>query len=316
MFFLKKKKKSAIDRSKESRTLDPKEVLSSEILSKIRKLQLKAGWKVTDNLIGKYSSAFRGSGMEFEKLREYVLGDDIRSLDWKVTARMQKAYVREYREERQMSVVLMVDISRAMSWGTDQKTKKDIVLELVAILGFICSKNNDRVSLILFSDKVYKYIPAGRGDFHVWNLIKTTLFSKSFNEQTNLDEALDFLQRTIKKKSTVFIISDFIGVDVWSLARIRSYHDISCVRVYDELEKNLFDVGVINISDLEGDGRILIDSTKLFSEYQKMEQVRVQDLERFFSREKIGYLSLSTQCEDIVSYLETYINNKSKLRRS
>ena len=295
---------------------EPREVLSSEVLAKIRRLQLKAGWKVTDSFLGKYSSAFRGSGMEFEKLREYVVGDDIRSIDWKVSARMRRAYVREYREERQMSVILMVDVSRSMNWGSSLKTKKDIVLELVSILGFICNKNNDRVGLILFSDKVDKFIPLGKGSAHVWNLIKSTLFSKSEGRSSSLEEALLFLRRTVKRKATVFIVSDFLNNDGSTLlSHLARFHDCTCVRVHDRLEDSMFDVGVVDIEDIETGKKIHLDSKTVYKTYIREETKRVEEFENYLKRNKIGYLPLSSDCTDIVKELELYIKKKTALGR-
>ena len=319
MWFFNKKlkdKKDPFGYQEDKEKKEGRELLSSEVLAKIQRLQLKAGWKVTDSLLGKYSSAFRGSGMEFEKLREYVVGDDVRNIDWKVTARMQKAFVREYREERQMSVILVVDVSGSMNWGSGSKTKKDIVLELVSILGFICNKNNDRIGLVLFSDKVQKFIPLGKGSAHVWNLIKSTMFCRSEGSGSNLEEALFFLRRSVKRKATIFVISDFLTSEgSQSLSHMARFHDCSCVRVYDRLEEDLFDVGVVDLEDIESGKSLHLDSKALVKTYQDQEKKRVSEFENFLKRNRIGYMPLSSDCDDIVKELELYIKKKTATRR-
>ena len=185
-------------------------MLPRELFKKIKKIEIKTSRLVNDVFSGEYHSIFRGRGMEFSEVREYISGDDIRTIDWNVTARYNHPYVKIYREERELTVVLAVDLSGSGSFGSLQKLRREISAELAAILAFSAVKNNDKVGLLLFTDKIEKFIPPKKGRFHVLRLIREVLYFKPSGKRTNLAGAIDYLLRAIKKKSVVFLISDFL----------------------------------------------------------------------------------------------------------
>ena len=184
-------------------------MLSPEIIKQIRHIQFKAGHLVTDALAGEYSSAFKGLGMEFDKVREYTEGDDVRTIDWNVTARMNQPFVKVYREEREMTLMLMVDVSASLNFGTTRKFKNEIAAELAAILAFLATKNNDKVGLIVFSDHVEQFMPPQKGRAHIWRIIRAVLTHKSHGRTTDIKCAFDFLAKVSPRKSMCFLLSDF-----------------------------------------------------------------------------------------------------------
>jgi uncharacterized protein (DUF58 family) len=237
-------------------------MLSKKILAQIQHLQLKAGHMVTDALAGEYSSAFKGSGMEFEKVREYCVGDDIRGIDWNVTARMSSPYVKVFREERELTLMLLVDCSNSLDFGTKSTFKNEKAAELAGILAFLAIKNHDKVGLILFSDHVEKVILPKKGKAHIWNLIKTVLTHESTGGQTRIDHALVFFNKMQKRKCLSFLISDFWQEgSLDTLKHVAKRHDMVCVSIADPFESQIVNCGFVEFKDLESGENVLVDTS-------------------------------------------------------
>ena len=236
-------------------------MLSSEVLAQIKAIQLRAGHMVTDVLAGEYASAFKGKGMEFDEVREYVPGDDVRTIDWNVTARLQSPYVKVYREEREMTLMLLVDVSASLAFGTGKRRKRHATAELAAVLAFLAVKNNDKVGLIVFSDHVEEYIPPKKGRAHIWHIIRSVMAEREQRGKTDIREALDFLSRIQKRKTLAFVLSDFLASGfAEALKRSSSRHDIVGVHVEDPLEQVLGNAGLVEFVDVESGEHIIIDS--------------------------------------------------------
>ncbi len=232
--------------------------LSADAMKQVRRLHIKTRHQVDDLMAGEYTSAFKGRGMEFEEVREYVPGDDVRSIDWNVTARMQHPFVKEFKEERELLVMILVDISRSGDFGTKGRLKNELAAELAATLAFAATRNNDKVGLILFTDRIERFLPPKKGRGHVWRLIREILDCERHGHGTDLAEALGFLNRVVRRKAVVFLISDFLddGADYIAPLRVANRrHDLVVFRVADQREKELPDVGFVAVEDAE-DGRV------------------------------------------------------------
>ena len=231
----------------ESRASSP---LPAELFAQIKTIQLRAQRLVTDMMMGEYESAFKGRGMEFEKVREYQPGDDVRHIDWNVTARMQSAYVKEYREERELTVMLVVDVSASGSFGSARKLKNEVAAEVAAVLAYTAVKSNDRVGLIIFSDRIEHYIPPKKGRAHVWRVIRDILAFKPQGRGTDVEGALDYLGRVVRRRSVSFIISDFLDSPLAERLRITARrHELTAVSVVDPREEALPPVGLLELED-------------------------------------------------------------------
>jgi len=239
-------------------------VEETDLLKKVRRIEIKARGLTRHIFAGEYHSAFKGRGIAFSEVREYQYGDDIRSIDWNVTARFNHPYIKIFEEERELTVMLLIDVSGSGSFGTTVSFKRDIMTEVAAVLSFSAIFNNDKIGVIFFTDKVEKFIPPQKGRKHILRIIRELLGFKSENKKTDLDEPLRFLTNAIKKRCTAFIISDFIAPDFEEALRIASNkHDIVAIKVYDPLETALPDAGLIKISDSETGGEKWIDTSSL-----------------------------------------------------
>ena len=236
-------------------------MLSKELIKKIHRIQLKAGKLVTDALAGEYSSAFRGQGMEFDKVREYISGDDIRSIDWNVTARTSVPHIKVYREEREMTLMLLVDVSSSLKFGTSRYFKIELAAELAAILAFMATRNQDKVGLVIFSDHVEKYIPAKKGRSHIWQIIRTVLAHESQGKKTNIASALEFVTKVCKRHAMSFVISDFYcsGYEK-ALRQIAKHHELICVKIEDSSEFNMPKCGIVDFVDTESGQIMAVDT--------------------------------------------------------
>ena len=235
--------------------------LSPELFARIRGIQLRAQRLVTAMLAGEYASAFKGRGMEFEKVREYQPGDDVRHIDWNVTARMRAPYVKEFREERELTVVLLVDVSASGAFGSGTRLKQDVAAEVAAILAYTAIRNNDRVGVLLFSDHVEHYVPAKKGRGHVWQVIRAILTHRSQMGGTDLTAALAALGRVARRRAVVFLISDFLDAgfaDALALASRR--HELCAVHIVDPRETELPPVGLVQLEDAETGALCLVDT--------------------------------------------------------
>ena len=265
-------------------------------------------------MVGEYSSAFKGLGQEFDKVREYILGDDIRAIDWNVTARMNEPFVKVYREEREMTLMLMVDVSSSQRFGTTGQFKQEIAAELTAMLAFLAIKNNDKVGLIVFSDHVEQFIPPMKGRAHVWRIIRSVLTHQSKGHQTDLGGSLAYLLQVWKKKSMCFLISDFEASDYQkNLKLVSRKHDLTCVLAKDPREELLPACGIIQFQDAESGEIIAIDSSnpKVRESFTQSTKKEWQDLESFFKKNRIDYFVVDTK-HSLVKPLVSYFRKREK----
>jgi uncharacterized protein (DUF58 family) len=233
-----------------------------DLLKKVRRIEIKTRGLSRHIFAGEYHSAFKGRGIAFSEVREYQYGDDIRNIDWNVTARFNHPYIKIFEEERELTVMLLIDVSGSGNFGTTVAYKRDIMTEVAAVLSFSAIFNNDKIGVIFFSDKVEKFIPPLKGRKHILRIIRELLDFKSESTKTDLDVPLKFLTNAIKKRCTAFIISDFLVPDFEEAMRIASNkHDIVALKVYDTLEQSIPDVGLVKVSDSESGEEKWIDTS-------------------------------------------------------
>jgi uncharacterized protein (DUF58 family) len=239
-----------------------KEVETTELLKKVRKIEIRSRGLTHQIFAGKYHSAFRGRGMAFSEVREYQFGDDVRSIDWNVTARLGHPYVKIFEEERELTVMLMVDISRSGEFGTVASTKREMMTEIAAVLAYSVIVNNDKVGLMLFSDRVEKYIPPKKGRGHMLRIIREMLSYEPQGSGTSLSEPLRYLTNVMRKRCTAFMLSDFMAPSFTEALRIASgKHDLAALRISDRREKELPDVGFMKVADPESGQEMWIDTS-------------------------------------------------------
>lgn len=259
-------------------------MIPKEILKKVRQIEIRTNRLVDSALGGQYHSAFRGLGMEFEEVREYQPGDEIRSIDWNVTARTGTPYIKRFREERELTVLTLVDVSLSERFGSGLQEKAELAAELSAVLAFSAIRNGDKVGTVLFTDKVEKYIPPKKGKKHVLRLVREILEYRPTSGGTNLGEALGFLARVIKRRATVFVISDFIATDFEkALAAVRNKHDVIAIRTSDPREASIPNVGLITLEDAETGEIVVVDSRsrrvrETFQTRSEAERARQEEL--------------------------------------
>jgi len=247
-------------------------MIPREILKKVRHIEIRIGRLVNDVFAGQYESIFKGRGMEFHEVREYVPGDDIRSIDWNVTARTGHPFVKKFVEERELTVLVMADISGSGYFGTKNKMKKEIMAELGALLAFSAIKNNDKVGLLLFTDRVEKFVPPKKGRPHVLRVIRELLYYKPEGRKTNINAALEYLGKVLKKRAVIFLLSDFMDSDYDRLLRIlNKRHDIIGISISDPRETHLPDIGLMGFEDRETGEFIYLDTS---DDYLKNELVK------------------------------------------
>ena len=238
-------------------------MIPEEILEKVRLIEIRSRNVVNDLFAGEYHSAFKGRGMEFAEVREYLRGDDVRTIDWNVTARTGSPYVKVFDEEREQTVMLLVDASASGAFGSVQQMKGEVGVEISALLAFAAIKNNDRVGLLIFTDEVEVFIPPKKGRKHVLRVIRELLYFQPQGKRTSITSALDYLDRVLHRRSVVFLISDFIDEDYERpLQLTRRRHDMVAVSIFDPRERALPDVGFINLQDAETGEQFLVDSSR------------------------------------------------------
>jgi len=289
-------------------------MIPREILKKVKQIEIRTRGLVNDLFGGEYHSVFKGRGMTFSEVREYQPGDDIRLIDWNVTARTGSPFIKIFEEEREVTVYLLVDVSSSGLFSSTKSLKKDINAEIAAVLGFSAIKNNDKVGLILFSDEVEKYIVPKKGKSHVLRVIRELLYFKPKNKKTSLKNALDFLLKVSKRKSVVFILSDFMDEGYWSALRVANRkHDIIGLRIHDEAETEFPDVGLMKISDSETGENIWIDTS---SEYDRLTFTKTANDEMnslHKQARKIGFDLVPIQTnEDFVEPLMSFFRLREK----
>jgi uncharacterized protein (DUF58 family) len=273
---------------------------ATELLKKVRRIEIKTRGLSRHIFAGEYHSAFKGRGIAFSEVREYQYGDDIRSIDWNVTARFNHPYVKIFEEERELTVMLLIDVSGSGNFGTRVTYKRDIMTEVAAVLSFSAIYNNDKIGVIFFSDKVEKFIPPLKGRKHILRIIRELLDFTSESKKTNLDEPLRFLTNAIKKRCTTFIISDFIVPEFEEALKIASNkHDIVALKVYDPFEQSMPDIGLIKISDSETGEEKWIDtsSVKTRKTYEKWWSDHMIILKNIFNRCGVDSAELRTDLD-------------------
>jgi len=287
----------------------------SELAKKIRYLQIYTSKAVNDVLSGEYESVFKGSGMEFEEVREYQPGDEIRSIDWNVTARMGRPYVKRFIEERELSIIFLVDLSASGAFGSTGKTKNEVAAELSALLAFSAIKNNDKVSLIAFTDRMEMFIPPGKGTKHVLWLIRELLNFTPKQAQTNIAAGIDYLGRVTRKRSVVFLISDFLSKNFKKPMGVMSKrHDLIAVSISDPREVALPDVGLLELEDAETGERVIIDTSraKIRRHYEHLGADKRTHLKELFRSINVDQIEVFTN-QDYVRNLVRFF--KARQRR-
>lgn len=264
---------------------------TKELLKKVRKIEIKTR-RLSDHIFGgEYHSTFKGRGMTFSEVRQYQFGDDVRNIDWNVTARYSEPYVKVFEEERELTMMLMVDVSGSELFGTEQQFKNEVITEIAATLAFSATQNNDKIGLILFSDKVELYIPPKKGRSHVLRIIRELIEFKPESKQTNLVEALKFMQNVMKKKAIVFVLSDFIVDDYHQTMKIVSgKHDVTGIRIYDKREQEIPNLGMVQMQDEETGEFMLVNtsSKKVRLNYGKFYNEKVAYYKDSFSKSGAG----------------------------
>ncbi len=291
---------------------------ANELLRKVRKIEIRTRALSHQIFAGEYHSAFKGRGMAFSEVREYQYGDDVRSMDWNVTARLRSPYVKVFEEEREMTVVLLIDISRSGLFGTSERTKRDLIAQIAAVLSFSATINNDKVGALFFSDRVEEFIPPKKGRSHLLHIIREIIELKPKSNGTDVGQALRYLTNAMKKKCTAFVLSDMLDAnpdgspryeDALKVARNR--HNISVIKVHDPRERTIPDVGLVHVKDSETGESAWINtsSRKTRSEYSKW-FASVEDGERkLFNRYKIDSVDIATN-QDYVKGLMTFFGRR------
>ncbi|AXT18731.1 DUF58 domain-containing protein [Flavobacteriaceae bacterium AU392] len=266
---------------------------TKELLKKVRKIEIKTR-RLSDHIFGgEYHSTFKGRGMTFSEVRQYQFGDDVRNIDWNVTARTNEPYIKVFEEERELTMMLMVDISGSELFGTEEQFKNEVVTEIAATLAFSATQNNDKIGLILFSNEVELYIPPKKGRSHVLRIIRELIEFKPKSKQTNFAEALRFLSSVMKKKAIVFILSDFIANEYQQTLKIASKrHDVTGIRVYDKHEELIPNLGMVQMQDEETGELMLVNtaSKKVRANYSKFYQEKVMYYKDSFTKSGAGVI--------------------------
>ncbi len=302
------------------------QTLTREILKKVRRVEVRTRRMVDDTLAGSYHSVFKGRGMNFDEVREYVPGDDIRVIDWNVTARTGVPHIKKFTEERELTLMLMIDISGSGGFGSGAQAKREIMAELGSVLAFSAVRNNDKVGLILFSDFVELYIPPAKGRRHILRVIREILFFQPQNRGTDIGEALDFVNRVTKRKCVTFLISDFClpGDFEESLEHIRPkmqitgrHHDLITVMVSDPREQHLPDVGWITLEDAETGEQIVLNTGDSWTReaYANLAEDRRRLFTRTVRNAGIDLLELSTGEPYIVPLMGFFKSRSRRIRR-
>jgi len=270
---------------------------TQEIIKKVRKIEIKTRGLSSHIFSGEYHSAFKGRGMTFSEVREYMPGDDIRAIDLNVTARFNLPFVKIYVEERELTVIILVDVSASGEFGTAKQLKKELITELCAVLSFSAIQNNDKIGVIFFSDKIEKFIPPKKGKTHILRIIRELIEFKPENKKTNISEALRYVINVIKKKSIVFVISDFIGKDFEDALKLANRkHDIVALQIYDQRENELPDAGIIHLKNAETNELLEVDSSNSFVR-RKFHELSIQKEKRLndtFAKSGVDWIKLRT----------------------
>ena len=289
-------------------------MLPREILKKVKRIEIRTRGLVDSFFGGEYHSSFKGRGMTFSEVREYQPGDDVRLIDWNVTARSGNPFIKVFEEERELTVFLLVDISSSGSFGSENYLKKTVGAEIASVLGFSAIKNNDKVGLILFSNDIVKYIPPKKGKSHVLRVIRELLYTNSEGSGTSIGNALDFVMKVSKRKSVVFLLSDFIDENYWdSLKIVNRKHDFVGIKISDPFEVNFPNVGMLKAEDPETGSVFWIDTSN-YSDLKNMNDSNRKKVDSFLKRTKksgIDIVSISTS-NDYIEPLMKFFKKRGK----
>ena len=287
---------------------------TSEIIKKVRKLEIKTKGLTKHIFSGEYHSAFKGRGMAFSEVRDYQYGDDVRNIDWNVTARTGGTHVKIFEEERELTVMLLIDVSASSYFGTSTRFKSEMMTELAAVIAFSAITNHDKVGAILFSDRIEKYLPPKKGKQNILRIIRELIHIQPKNQGTNLAEALVYLNNIEKKRSIAFVLSDFKAPDYeQALAIAAKKHDIIGIHIFDEREKSLPDVGLVQMTDAETGVKRLVDTSDIkvrqtWATYFKNQTAQFQSI---FNRAKCDTLSIDSQ-DDYINAMQLFFKKRAK----
>jgi uncharacterized protein (DUF58 family) len=287
-----------------------------EVMKKIKRIEIRTSHVVDDMLGGQYHSAFKGRGIEFEEVRPYQIGDDVRAIDWNVTARMGSPFIKLFREERELTVHLVVDLSASQSLGTQHQSKRELVAELGATLAFSAIKNNDKVGLTLFTDDIEKVVPPAKGTRHVLRVIRELLYCEPIGHGTDIAAAMDHINRTSKRRSVIFLISDFQDSQYRNPLRIaRRKHDIIPIVVGDRREKEMPNVGIVELCDQETGETVVFDTTSRHHRELYAQQARrdIESRDRTFRELKMDPIYINTG-EEMIDPLRRFFHKRGARR--
>ena len=291
---------------------------TTDLLKKVRKIEIRTRALSHQVFAGEYHSAYKGRGMAFSEVREYQYGDDVRNMDWNVTARLRTPYVKVFEEERELTVMLLIDVSRSGLFGTDTMTKRDLTAEVAAVLAFSAILNNDKVGALFFSDRVEEFIPPKKGRSHLLHIIREIISLRPTSNGTDLSGALRFLTNAMKKKCTAFVLSDMLDVDSDGKPRYEdalkvavNRHDISILKVYDPREREIPDVGLVHVKDSESGDEAWVDtgSRKVRDSYSRWFRTVGENENRLFNKYRTDNIDIATS-DDYVSRLMLFFNRK------
>ena len=287
---------------------------TADLLKKVRKIEIKTRGLSQNIFAGQYHSAFKGRGMAFAEVREYQYGDDVRDIDWNVTARFQRPYVKVFEEERELTVMLLIDVSGSLDFGTSRQTKADMVTEIAATLAFSAIQNNDKIGVIFFSDRIEKYIPPQKGRKHILYIIREMLDFHPQSRKTDVGEAMEYLTRVMKRRCTAFVLSDFYSNSSFlnALQIANRKHDVVAIQVYDKRAKELPDVGLMRVKDAESGQEMYIDtsSKKLRQAHTRYWLEREENLRQTFAKSNVDWASVATD-EDYVKAMMALFSQRS-----
>jgi uncharacterized protein (DUF58 family) len=284
---------------------------TSELLKKVRKIEIKTRGLSRNIFAGEYHSAFKGRGMAFSEVREYQFGDDIRNIDWNVTARYNHPYVKIYEEERELTVMLLIDVSGSRDFGSFEKMKKNVITEISAVLSFSAIQNNDKIGVIFFSNTIEKFIPPKKGKSHILRIIRELIDFQPQEKGTDITGAIRYLTNAIKKRCTAFVISDFMDDNEeleMALSIANNKHDVVALKVYDERETELPSIGMIKMKDAEKGTYIWVDSSsrKIRETYSKWWTNHTGKLDSMFKKCGVDYTGINTQDDYVKSLMNLF----------
>lgn len=296
------------------------QTLEPEIFAKIKAIQIRTQRVVTDVLAGEYESAFKGRGMEFEEVREYQPGDDIRHIDWNVTARLNSPFVKQHREERELTVMLLVDVSSSGSFGSGEKAKSEVAAEVAAVLAYTAIRSHDRVGLIVFSDHVELYIPAKKGRAHVWRVIREILTYRPIRRGTDVNGALEYLGKVTPRRVVAFLISDFLDSGYEDSLKVAARkHDLTVVTITDPREEELPRVGMIELQDAETGETIIVDTSdrRLLEDFRAESRRERSELQALLRSAGAGEIAIRTDrpyVDSIIRFFKSREQGRGRLR--